>query len=272
MKKNKRSNKRALALTVVFAVAIVLAYFFFSRALLYIPSQPLIEYGFSFSNVLPGVITYSFLHVSPMHLIGNLLLFIPVGLIAEKKLRAKDFIAIYFLSAGVAAVTFSLIVPETVLVGASAAVSDLISAAFMVDIKKAFVAVIASSLVIMLVSSHVMAATSAEYEKLKQRSVGLEQKLAEISKNLTRAIAANNTTEVIYYSEAKNKTAQDYGKVKISETNLEIGLIREKEVRSSPWVHLAGALTGFAYLFVFRRDVIWEMPSQVLSLKCLRRS
>ncbi|NYZ79973.1 hypothetical protein H0N95_01835, partial [Candidatus Micrarchaeota archaeon] len=90
--------------------------------------------------------------------------------------------------------------------------------------------------------------------------------LTIVNENLTQAIAANNTTAIIYYSEVKNKTVQAFNASKTGETNLEVGLRREKEAQTSPWVHLAGTLAGFTYLFVFRRDIIWEMPSQVTSL------
>ena len=258
-------------LTFVFAAGLLIAYILLSTSLLYIPTSNLIAYGASFDNPI-GFIAYSFVHVSPAHLIGNLILLIPIGFIAEKKLRSKDYIVIFFFSAAASAIVYSYMTPNHVLVGASSAISGLIAAGFMVDFKKGLLAVLLSSLLIYLVSPSITMYTQEHLGVLQNQSAQLEQNITQINQAIQVAIQQNNTQQAANFTEQKQAVVQDYSATKKSQTNIEVGVEREKTSTTSPIVHIVGALTGMAYLVAFRRDIIWEMPSQLISRKRSRRN
>ena len=256
--------------TLALTVAILLAYVVLSNSLLYIPTSALITFGFSLQNLL-GLLTYSFIHVSPMHLIGNVLLLVPIGIIAEKKLRFKDYFAIFFLSAIVSALAYSVVQPNDVLVGASAAVAGLMAAAFLVDIKKTIVAMIAFSLLVIVITPQVTSFTDSQLSILNNKNMELQQALDSINQQIQNATQQNDTEAVQQLESDKNQTAQDLSNSAEQQANIEAGLQREKETRTNQIIHLVGALTGLAYLFAFRRDIVWEMPSQLMPRKSSRK-
>jgi hypothetical protein len=252
--------------TLLLAALTVLAYFVFSVFLIYIPMQTLVDYGFMFSNPI-GLVTYPFMHVSPGHLIGNVLLLIPIGLVAEQKLRWKDYFVIYFLAGAVAAVLFGLMYPDVVLVGASAAISGLIAAAAVVDFKKAIAAVIIFSIFMSIVGPQIAIFTKQQLDELEKQNNQLSLKITDVDQQITVAVKKNDTEAVKRLLTEKNETVKKMNESIIRSTNLQEGMQREKGVVTSPLVHLAGTLVGFAYIFAFRRDVLWEMSSQLISRK-----
>ena len=256
--------------TIALTAAIIIAYVALSSSLLYIPTSALLIFGFSLENLI-GLVTYSFIHIGPMHLIGNVLLLVPLGILAEKKLRFKDYFAIFFLSAAISALVYAMIKPENVLVGASAAVAGLMAAAFMVDIKKAVAAMILFSLLFAVITPQVDSFTDNEASILKNKSAELEQNLTVIDQQIADATQQNDTVAVQALEYAKNETLQSFNSTVTQQTNIEIGKEREEETETNQIVHLVGAMTGMAYLLLFRRDIIWEMPSQLISRKSSRK-
>lgn len=246
-------------------------YFIFSSALLYIPTKTLMAFGFSFSNLL-GIITYSFVHIGPNHVFGNVLLLFIIGFIAEQKLKGKDLVFIYLLSGAVAAIVFAIMRPETVLVGASAAVSGLIAVAFFVDIKKAVFGMLIFTLLVFLIGPPLLAYSQSQFELLKNRTTELEQEYNQALGELEEAIRENETERIENLSIEINKTIGELNITTHYQLNVEQGIERERESRTSPWVHLFGALTGLAYIFVFRRDIIWSLPSQLIPPTKKRKS
>ena len=256
--------------TIIIAVITLLAYLFLSETLYYISTSGIMQYGFRFDNIL-GVLTYSFLHVSPTHLIGNLILLIPIGIIAEKKLRHKDYFGIYFGSAIISALIFGLLVPKTFLVGASAAISGMLMVAFLVDVKKTVLAIITTTLIIFIVSPQISIYTENSLLALESQGTDLLQSLDETNKELLIAIERNDSALIENLSIQKGETETKLVGVLKKSQNINAGIAREDDTTSLPLTHLAGALSGLAYLLLFRRDIIWEMPSQVLPPRYLSK-
>lgn len=255
--------------TLALAAITVLAYIVFSQSLLYIPSSILLQYGFSFDNWI-GLIFYSFLHVSPNHLIGNLLLLLFVGTIAEQKLNKKDMTIIYFLSGAAAAITFSLLQQNTVLVGASAAISGLIAAAAVVDIKKFVVSIVAFSLLIFLIGPPLYQYSADQIELLRTQTNTLQQHLENTSQQLEIAKAQNDTALIQNLSQEFDTTYYELNTTTRAQTNLEEGVDREKRSSTSSLAHVIGAAVGFLYMWRRRPDLLWALPYQILPRRYLK--
>lgn len=288
--------------TVIITSLIGLVYLFLSRNFLFIPGKYLVTYGFELSNPL-GVITYSFLHLSPQHVIANMALLLAVGVIAEKKLTFKDYFIIFFASAIIAGITFHLLTPKpTVLVGASSAVSGILAASVFVDFKKAIPAILIFGLFITLVSPAVSTYTKKqlgllgnktaelekEYNKTKKEIREFQQQVENLTAKLSvlkeECIVHQNKTACDKWKELNktlkekseqkkelqekgNETVESLKKKTQSQIKLKQGIKREEKAKTSALVHLIGAFTGIIYLCIFRRDIIWSLPSQVLQLE-----
>jgi len=99
------------------------------------------NFGFSPINFLSGkyytIITSMFLHANLMHLAGNMVSLLLLGWAVEKKTRPWQYLLVYFV-AGIAG-CLSLFVPifgyspETLAVGASAAISGLVGLGILIS-------------------------------------------------------------------------------------------------------------------------------------------
>lgn len=288
--------------TIIIVSLIALIYLFLSHNFLFIPGKKLVTYGFEFSNPL-GAITYSFLHLSPQHVIANIALLLAVGIIAEKKLDFRDYFTIFFSSAIIAGIVFHFLTPKpTVIVGGSSAVSGILAASVFVDFKKAVPAVLIFGLFISIVSPAVSTYTKGQLGLLENETTELEKEYNETKgkieefqyqiENFTSKISTLKEKCTVYQNETAcdkwnelnktlkekseqkkelqekgNETVENLNQTLQSKIKLEHGIKREEEAKTSALVHLVGAFTGIAYLYIFRRDIIWSLPSQVSQLE-----
>jgi hypothetical protein len=274
-----------MKITLVLAAITVGFYFVFSNALAYIPYQVQLTYGFSFANWL-GLVTYTFVHVAPAHLVGNVLLFLVVGIIAETALRPKDFLAIYFLSGAAAAIIFCAVQPNTVLVGASAAIAGIMIAAILIDMKKAAVFIVGAFLVTgIVVIPALNSAISGWHYELNKSATQLKAELnkteAEKNETLTLIIyveqqynagnispeeynltVKNLSTVLQNITETEKKVNESLNLTAGAEQNIAEGKKREAAAKTSIIIHLTGILAALGYLLAFRRDIIWKVPYQ----------
>lgn len=301
--KNLKEIKTPLGIvTATLSLLIVLSYFILAYGRIFIPNPQILAYGFSFNNPT-AILTYPFLHLSPQHILANIALLIAVGIIAEKKLRNRDYLAIFFSSAITAAITFQVITPHpTVLVGASAAVSGIMAAAIFVDIKKALISILVFALFLNIASPLIMDYTETRYAQLQNRTLQIEEEFKDIEEEIEQTKEqkesymdiishlhhqcvelgnqsaceelekANETLEEKekeeeQLKERKNESFEEFNQTVHEEQKIEEGIKREERAKTSGIVHLVGALTGLLYLAIFRRDIIWNMPSQVLRLE-----
>jgi membrane associated rhomboid family serine protease len=81
---------------------------------------------------IPTLITSLFLHGDPLHLIGNMVFLLVFGRKVENQLERLNLIALYFATGITAAVTHTLMEPDSYvpLIGASGAISGVLGAFF----------------------------------------------------------------------------------------------------------------------------------------------
>ena len=270
------------------------AYLFSSSFSFFIPNEAIYGLGFSSYNWL-GALVYPFLHISPIHLISNMFMLLAVGLVVEEKLKWKDYYAIYLLSAVLSGIVFIALVPNIVLVGASAAIAGFVIPACLIDFKKTVAYLVLFSLISVAVAWPIQSSIFSLYSQSKEMSTELEQaynqtveQKTQIAQNISALDDKFNRGEINItdYNQSRtglvtaldNLTEQEQAvSQKLDEAtgtvlNLEEGITREQTSQTSLIVHLAGSFAGFGYLALFRRDVIWNSGYQVLRLeRWLRR-
>ena len=270
-KKQKSSKKLSYKKTLILSLSLVLIYSCLSKSFLFIPTKVLLLLGFNLANPF-GLLTYSFIHISPMHLIGNLILLLSVGFIAEQKLSSKEYFGIYLIAGASAALVYGLLFPKNYLVGASAAISSLLAIAFVVDIKKTLVAIIIASISISLISAPVHSFTMIKYEQLQNKQSQAQEKIIQINSEIKKAVAQNQTSKAEQLNKTKQSQVKQFNETSTQALVINEGIKREEHAKTSPLVHLTGAFIGLGYLFLFRRKLIWEIPSQILPRNLLQKN
>jgi len=264
-------------------------YFVFSSFLLFIPNSVIYEFGFSVSNWI-GLITYPFLHISLIHLLGNMFLLMAIGFVVEEKLNWKDYYALYLISAVTAGIFFVMLSPNVLLAGASAAIGGFLIPACLIDFKKTIAYILMFSLASMLIAPVITDAVTSFYGQSRQ--IGTELETAYNQTSAQREQVAQNISvlddkfnrgeiTITEYNQSKqelvaianNLTKQqetvyaNLNKTAATVSNIEEGMTREQTSKSSLAVHLFGSFMGLAYIAIFRRDIIWNSGYQVLRLE-----
>jgi len=239
--------------------------------MLFIPNKTLITFAFNFQNPI-GLLSYAFFHISPSHLFGNLILLLAVGFIAEKKLSSREFAFVFMTAAVASALVYGLLFPENYLVGASAAISAFLAIAFIIDFKKTIFLVVIASMLTILISPLLLSYTEIKVNELNQRSELLEKQLNETNKAIEKALQENDSEQVQTLSLIKQTKINEFNNTLIAKNILTEGVEREESSQTSPLVHLTGAFVGLAYLWLFKRDVLWEMPYQIIPQKYLHKN
>jgi membrane associated rhomboid family serine protease len=268
---------------------IILFIYFILASAFFIPDELIGVLSFSVDNIL-GIFTYSFVHIGLQHMLGNIFLLIPVGIIVEQNLGRKHLLAIYFLSGITAAALFVAIMPNAAPVGASAAVAGLVIPACLIDFKKTIFYIAVFTVVAIVLINGVNFLITQSYLQAKQKTTVLQEDLNKttIEKNKTTAqiveieikygkgelpyeeyvASKQNLTEKIQTLEKEanetkielNKTAGFAGAVKY-------GIDREKATQTSLLVHVIGSLIGLAYLCAFRRDIVLNSGYQIIKFQ-----
>ena len=264
-------------------------YFVFSSFFLFIPNSTIYEFGFSVSNWI-GLITYPFLHISLIHLLGNMFLLMAIGFVVEEKLNWKDYYALYLISAVTAGIFFVMLSPNVLLAGASAAIGGFLIPACLIDFKKTIAYIVMFSLASMLIAPVITDAVTTFYGQSRQIGTELEtaynQTVAQkeqVAQNISVLDDKFNRGEITIteYNRSKQELVQiadnltkqqetvyaNLNNTAATVSNIEEGMTREQTSKSSLAVHMFGSFMGLAYIAIFRRDIIWNSGYQVLRLE-----
>jgi len=245
--------------TFCLAAAIFIAYFFLSNGNLFIAQEELRATALRLSTQPLGVITHLFTHVGIMHLLGNIVPLAAFGFVAETRLRSGDVFVIFLCAGMLSAALFSLFNPSVLLVGASAGVTALMTAAVVARPKLAVVALaivpIALAFLFFPLAAYAVELKEAELKSMQQ----------SLQANYSWLVAQNRTQEAAQVSIA----------IKQVNRTLSIsveGKQREKKTPTDFSVHVYGGLFGALYVFFmrpkeFRRGVqeFEELGRQVLA-------
>ncbi|MFH0986550.1 MAG: rhomboid family intramembrane serine protease [Candidatus Micrarchaeota archaeon] len=255
--------------TVLLIAAISLIYVCLSDYMLYVSGPWLLKFGLYYGNFFIGAVSYMFMHISPAHLIGNMISLALIGIVAEQKLRIKDYFAIFFASGIVSGMVFFIMNPEVVIVGASSAIAGLMMAAYFVDIKKAIVASLAFVLISSVVTPAIISYTDSRIAELENKQSELLEQFNETKKAAENASAHNDMAAQQQYSQQLVVIITELNTTTKESSSIKSGSEREKKSQTSPLVHLSGVLVALAYMLRFRGDIVWQMPYQLGFLRKL---
>lgn len=128
--------------TFLIVVATISAYFIVNQGELYpLLASQILVFTVSGNNLL-GALTYFFGHVGLKHLLSNMIVFAVMGSILEYRLGRIHLTGLYLFSGVFAGLFYAFTSPGLLVIGASAAISGVILAGYIVDIKTASIALL----------------------------------------------------------------------------------------------------------------------------------
>ena len=213
-----RGKWRAPYATIIVSLAVLAVYFKLSEGGLFIQTDSFYAYAFGLLEAPWNIANYLFAHTGPRHLALNLTFLFAWGLVAEQALKRKDVVAIFVISGMVAAVAYSLMTPDTLLVGSSTGVYGLFGASMLARPKETLAA---AAVAFLLTSQFLLPAIdSIEARDLQQ----LE--LEKASASLQKESLAQKVTEL---KEVQSTALQELVKLKVKREQLiEQGLPTEE--------------------------------------------
>ena len=244
--------------THVLVALIIVSYLALSSGTPYMTNEGMKSLSFSAERP-ESAITHLFAHVGLQHLIGNLIPLLLFGILLETALGVLDVLLVFFLSGIISAFAFSFFNPATVLIGASAGISGLMSASLFLKPKKALVFLILLPIAIYLVVFPALDYASTAYSsQLVSEKATISQNVGVLNESLQVAIARNDTQKA---GEIRREIATNVQVLKTVENKEMItneGTKREKIIPTDVPVHFYGGLAGALYLFLFRRKKLDE--------------
>ncbi len=227
-----------LKATIVIALILIAAYFFFSQGSLFIEKNALLSMSFSAGNPF-NIISYMLTHMSIWHLMVNVISLVLFATIVELALSSKDVVGIFLFSASLTVVFFSFFNPGVALIGASAGVWGIMAASFVLNAKRA-VAALAIVVVLFLFLFPAATIIVEQYEGM------MLQKNTELETALATAVETGNTGRAAVIAVKKTEAETELKKFVESKQ-------LAAEARIDPFLHSYAAIFGIAYLFIFRR-------------------
>ena len=228
----------------IFAVALLIPYFWLSGGALYLPDDAVNSLAFGAPQTA-GAFTHLFFHVGLNHLLGNLIPLVLFAIVLGGAVAWFDVVFVFVASGIFASLMFSLLNPGAIIIGASAGVSGLMASAVVVRPKKALLLLIAVPLLI----TFLVFPVSNFFVQWQ-----LDSKNAQISsmeQQVTTLVAQNRTDEAAQVTEqlkyAEDSYEREYG-----------GRQRESSTPTDFLVHAFGALFGAGFIAFFRRDALQE--------------
>ncbi len=261
----KRKGKREAMpyATITMLALCAIAYLAVSGGEAYVyPLGNLDAYGVSLSNPA-GALTYSFLHVGLKHLVGNLIVILAMGLVVERVLGWKDTLKIYLVSGIGAGLLYIFLYPNALVIGSSAAISGLILAGYVVDVKKAFIVLAA---ILLLVPAFVYPGVNAGLDWLTAQRTAqelqanaesqmAEQQLCAIRQQIEKGNATAETLALEYsLAQLAQQREEEYKEASGQRATIVVGRAREEATPVSFEIHVFGMVMAALYLAAFRRD------------------
>jgi len=227
-----------LKATIVIALILITAYFFFSQGSLFIEKNALLSMAFSVENPF-NIISYMLAHMSVWHLMVNIVSLVLFATIVELALSSKDVVGIFLFSTILTVVFFSFFNPGIVLIGASAGVWGIMAASFVLNAKRA-VAALAIIVALFLFLFPAAAIIVQQYETV------IVQKNTELETALATAVKTGNMEKA-----EEIKVEKMVAEAELKEFSESKQLAAETII--DPFLHSYAAIFGIAYLFLFRR-------------------
>ncbi len=243
-----------LKATACLTAALAAAYFLLSRGSLFIEKEALLSYSFSLSQPW-NIFSYVFAHISVHHLAANLAQVVFFAAIVELALGAADVFLLFFFSAGLTALAFSMLNPGTGLVGASAGGAALLTSAFILDLRKTIAALAVIALLFFALPS-----TVAFLQELEETR--LQQKVAQLEQGYEQAVQKGEEERAAGIAAEREQAEITLGQFMESK---EFAI----ETETDSLLHVYAALFAVLYLLLFRRKKLFAAWQQLEGIRLL---
>jgi hypothetical protein len=186
-----------------------------------------------------------------------------MGLVVERKLGSRHTLGIFLASGIGAGIAYAFAHPNALVIGSSAAISGLLLAGYLVDVKKAFL-VLAAALI--LIPAFVYPGVNAGLDWLAASRTAQElqasaeeqvigQQLVEVRGQIE---AGNATPENVALEQNLTQLVAQAGEqrrcIAVKKQTVVVGRAREEATPVSFDIHVIGMVIAAAYLLVFRKD------------------
>jgi len=226
--------------TCAISFLLILVYFAFSSWSLFMSDSAVYSLGL-FKLNLQNIFAYLFVHVGIIHLVSNLVPFVIFGFFLENDSRIKfhDFILIFFLAGTVSGLLFLLFNQETMLIGASAAISGIVGACAVLRPKETILGLLFMPLFFFLFIPLIYAGVQNSISSAKQD-------IAVLNQSMQKLLIENKTLEASKLNESLSNAV-------VFEEQQSSGSQRENATPSDFMVHIYGLVVGVLYAhFVVR--------------------
>lgn len=174
--------------TLIIAALIILVYVVLADFEFFIAAAKFNKYAFSIFLNPANFINYVFVHTGPVHLVGDVILLIFFGLVAEQMLGRKDIFILFLVCGIVGGIVFTYMLPSYMIVGSSAGVYGLLGAAIMMRPKEAIIIAVVISLVVpYLVVPFVNAVEISVKDAIRQEALSKTQTVSQTKTQLSES-------------------------------------------------------------------------------------
>lgn len=230
------------AATIALIFLVVFTYFALSQGTLFIPTDTLEQASVALSSNPLAVIAYMFVHVGILHLLSNLIPLALFAYIVERKFGTRDTLLLFFIAGIAAASVFTLLNPNTLLIGASAAIAGFIGASILITPKNTLISLLLSLAIVSLAAPVASFAVETQKAQLAYESTSLQTQVNDLVRAGRVDEAHNVSATVVIVQQQQTITTE--------------GQKRESETPSDLIVHIVGGLTGIVYVLCCRKDLL----------------
>jgi len=225
-------------------LVIFLAYLVLSGGGYFIPAEKIVSMGFGLSQP-HNIFSFLLVHTGYVHLLANIVSIAVFAVLVERVLGSRATVFIFLFAQYGAAVVFSVLNPNTVLVGASAGASGLMAAGLALRPARGVAAIvillIAMNMVFIPLSSAV----------LEQHKEGIAAEELGLGSQIDEAVERGDDEAAT----ALNKSLME-GRERMR--GIEAGELMQEKTPTDFWIHGYAAFFGVLYLFAFRREKLGE--------------
>jgi len=264
--------------TLALCVVTILVYLLVSQGEPYIyPLETIQLFGVAQDNIL-GAVSYFFMHIGFKHLIGNIISLLAMGAVLETKLKTKHVLGLYAATGIGAGIGYAILSPYTWIIGASAAISGIIAAAYIADVKKAAIVMLAALMITHFVVFPVIDNNLDSMQQWMEKQgivlLGqvevLEQNIQGIEEQIQLEQDPVRVQELVVVKETfqrEIKGLQEQQKdTSLSETTLTQGRETEGAAPVSVMIHIMGMMIAVVYLVVFDRKIFKNLTGDLHEL------
>ena len=230
----------AFSPSISLGVVLIASFWFFSAGMGFISVESLHRFAFNVFFRPENAFFFLLIHTGFGHLIANVVLILLAGFVLEKRVSKIHVIGLFLICGIFSVVLYNFFQLNFFGIGASGGAVGLVTAALIMDPKKALGALFASVVIVVLAAS-LLPFLHSSFES------ALDSWKNQSQSELMEALDQNDSAEIEKKVEELNRVEQTIEQRKES-------VAFEQKVPVANWAHLFGSLLAVGYLGVFLRS------------------